>query len=35
MWKIKNISLQSGLELMTTRVAVEVLTNLTTKAGNN
>jgi len=32
MWKIRKCSLQSGLELMTTRMIDEVLTNRTTEA---
>jgi len=32
MWKIRKFSLQSGLEVMTTRMMDEVLTNGTTEA---
>jgi len=33
MWKIRKFSLQSGLELITTRLIDVVLTNATTEAG--
>jgi len=35
MWKTRKFPLQSGLELMTTRMIDEVLTNSTTQAGVN
>jgi len=33
MWKIRKVSLQSGLELMTSRMIDKVLTNWTQEAG--